>query len=57
MGIIIRKIEYDQERRQSRTAGKSLGTISKSHTAFTKHQEDEKRKTINTFFPIKLIRS
>ena len=41
MGFIIRKIEYDQERQQSRTAGKSPGTIRKSHTTFTKHQEDE----------------
>ena len=42
MGLIIRKIEYDQERPQSRTAGKSPGTIRKSHTTFTKHQEVEK---------------
>ena len=42
MSLIIRNIEYDQERPQSRTAGKSPGTIRKIHTTFTKHQEDEK---------------
>ena len=49
MGLIIRNIEYDQERPHSRTAGKSPYTIRKSHTIFTKQQEDEtKSKTINS---------
>ena len=51
MGLIIRKNEYDQERPQSRTAGKSPGTIRKSHTTFTKHQEDEKTYDNQLYLP------
>ena len=51
MGLIIRNIEHDQERPKSRTAGKSPGTIRKSHTTLTKHQVDEKTSDNQLYLP------
>ena len=47
--------EYDQEIPQSQNCRQTCGTVRKSHTTITRHQEDKLSKATSSVFPIKMI--
>ena len=47
--------EYDQEIPQSKNRRQPRGTVRKSRSTITRHQEDKLSKATSSLFPIKMI--